>query len=66
MKWRGETVEQFWVRVSNWHQAFAYFPKQMESGEWLWLEPYVRRSKNIGPTRLDIVWERHPAIPAEE
>jgi len=62
MQWRGETVEQFWDRVCEWHGAYAWFPVQLTDGTWLWLEQYERRSQVRGPTRLDIRWDRRRPV----
>ena len=57
MRWKGETVRQFWKRVLEWHDAYAWLPVQLSDGNWTWLEKYQRRSPRIFPTCLDIRWE---------
>ena len=66
MRWQGrpaETVEQFWDRVTRWHEAFAWLPVKTADGEWLWWESYWRKGRvelEPGQTeycRLDIRWE---------
>lgn len=39
MKWRGETSEQWFERITHWHRHFCWLPRQMMSGSWIWLEP---------------------------
>ena len=57
MKWAGRTVNQKrhdravarrqreWKkdqRLRQWHKVYAYFPTQMDDGQWVWLEVYQR------------------------
>lgn len=44
---RKERQELLAYNFQRWHTAFAWFPTQMYSGEWVWLEKYQ--------WRLDIV-----------
>ena len=47
MKWRGETEQQWAERTSDWHRYFCWIPRQMRSGNWVWLE-YVWRIRLCG------------------
>ncbi len=47
MIFKGEIAMQRTKRLAQWHTTFAWFPMQMETGEWVWLESYsVRVWKN--------------------
>ena len=43
MIWNGETERQKIARLSEWHERFALFPTQVDTGEWVWLERYHAR-----------------------
>jgi hypothetical protein len=40
MKWNGETESQWLDRYSKGLQCWAYFPRQMNCGTWVWWEYY--------------------------
>jgi hypothetical protein len=44
MKWNGETTLDYWKRVGEWHEWFAWRPVLCaESRKWVWLETVMRR-----------------------
>jgi hypothetical protein len=65
MQWRGETVDQFWDRVCEWHSAYAWHPVQLMDGTWLWLERYERRAQRRGPSLLHIRWDCRRCVSKE-
>ena len=45
MRWKGETCDEYWKRVNEWHTWFAWYPVKLEDGDWVWLGRVERSIK---------------------
>jgi hypothetical protein len=53
MIWHGETARQRLEREAKGVRRYAWFPEQMSSGDWVWLEHYW----TVPGFNLDPTWE---------
>ncbi|OQM74910.1 hypothetical protein [Manganibacter manganicus] len=51
MRWKGETYDEWYDRVTTWQRSFCWKPRQTDDGMWVW---------------LDFVWERLFPIDGDE
>ena len=69
MRWAGMTKRERLAHDHAWHSVFAWLPKKMDDGPWVWLERYeqIKMAGNISGEcwawrSKGSTWQPHPSL----
>lgn len=66
MRFSGKTNLQQAQENAKWHIVFAWFPVQLETGEWVWLERVWRRDRQRAIRGYDWIYKPLTFMPDNE